>query len=242
MELLFSCGGSNVNGRSPENGSAVTAQILRFTQRARQLNVSGGRISPLAEWKGEDPGLWETAVPSIGGSEDLLLRLRDARPTEDFRKGSTYNSSLKNVLCNQGRLYLKLGQEHRRNKIKETFRTQLIEPRILIFIKRKQKGWRLRYSLMRNCAAWTAVFSVTAHTCFVSGSDHVISERMTARASMALSRRASPSTPSAAWAYRPALALSPRFLPLIFCSLCVRCVLRSAYYNEADSEAKPRNL
>lgn len=56
-ELWFTCVGLNVTGRSPKTGSAVAAQILRFAQRNRQLNVRGARIPPLSLlWREkEDP-------------------------------------------------------------------------------------------------------------------------------------------------------------------------------------------
>lgn len=52
--------------------------------------------------------------------------------------------------------------------------------------------WRLRYFLMKSLStAGSAVFSVTARSSRVSGSDSVISERTTVHATPALSRSAS---------------------------------------------------
>lgn len=94
--LWFSCVGSNANGRSPENGSAVAAEILGFAQSNRQLNVSDGRLPSLSLPVGgrEEPcTARETPAASVGGSGNLFLPLRDARPSADLRKGPTYNSS-----------------------------------------------------------------------------------------------------------------------------------------------------
>lgn len=84
-------------------------QILRFAQSNRKLNVRGGRLPPLAGWR--EPasarplrplsvrlGTTGGAIPSstdtaAGASANLLVLVRDAGPTEDGRKGLTYNSS-----------------------------------------------------------------------------------------------------------------------------------------------------
>lgn len=77
-------------------------RILRFAQRNRQLNISGGRLLPLAGVRETAPArplrplsvrLVTTggAIPS--STENLLLPLRDVRPTADGRRSLTYNSS-----------------------------------------------------------------------------------------------------------------------------------------------------
>lgn len=75
LELWFSCIGLNVDGCPSKNNSAVAMQVLRFTQKNRQLNVSSGRLPPppFPSVRERTLPLFEITVPSTYGSENRFL-------------------------------------------------------------------------------------------------------------------------------------------------------------------------